>query len=223
LDGLQISFDDFTLHHIITFPNQKILDEIIQKKKKLLIIELLPTKSMIPKYGTLKIKVYNKEQLIKTLGIEELIKYFEISISEKTEEKYPEIPFTYEKKISSQLNIQYLEGLIDFDKIEIEINLRKQILNFESIYNPQEFGFIFPCGIIIIGEEYTVTNHIYYNMPNVDVTMPFDIICLSWFVYGFMIVQILNIFLGKTKGKGILESVKDRFVTKWGWIWKKIY
>ena len=223
LDGLQISFDDFTLHHIITFPNQKILDEIIQKKKKLLIIELLPTKSMIPKYGTLKIKVYNKEQLIKTLGIEELIKYFEISISEKTEEKYPEIPFTYEKKISSQLNIQYLEGLIDFDKIEIEINLRKQILNFESIYNPQEFGFIFPCGIIIIGEEYTVTNHIYYNMPNVDVTMPFDIICLSWFVYGFMVVQILNIFLGKTKGKGILESVKDRFVTKWGWIWKKIY
>jgi hypothetical protein len=223
LDGLQISFDDFTLHHIITFPNLKILDEIIQKKKKLLIIELLPTKSMIPKYGTLKIKVYNKEQLIKTLGIEELIKYFEISISEKTEEKYPEIPFTYEKKISSQLNIQYLEGLIDFDKIEIEINLRKQILNFESIYNPQEFGFIFPCGIIIIGEEYTVTNHIYYNMPNVDVTMPFDIICLSWFVYGFMVVQILNIFLGKTKGKGILESVKDRFVTKWGWIWKKIY
>ena len=223
LDGLQISFDDFTLHHIITFPNQKILDEIIQKKKKLLIIELLPTKSMIPKYGTLKIKVYNKEQLIKTLGIEELIKFFEISISEKTEEKYPEIPFTYEKKISSQLNIQYLEGLIDFDKIEIEINLRKQILNFESIYNPQEFGFIFPCGIIIIGEEYTVTNHIYYNMPNVDVTMPFDIICLSWFVYGFMVVQILNIFLGKTKGKGILESVKDRFVTKWGWIWKKIY
>ena len=223
LDGLQISFDDFTLHHIITFPNKRILDEIIQKKKKLLIIELLPTKSMIPKYGTLKIKVYNKEQLIKTLGIEELTKFFKISISEKTEEKYPEIPFTYEKKISSQLNIQYLKGLIDFDKIEIEINLRKQILNFESIYNPQEFGFIFPCGIIIIGEEYTVTNHIYYNMPNVDVTMPFDIICFSWFVYGFMVVQILNIFLGKTKGKGILESIKDRFVKKWGWIWKKFY
>jgi len=223
LDGLQISFDDFTLYHIINFPNQKILDEIIHKKKKLLIIELIPTKSMIPKYGTLKIKVYNKEQLIKTLDIEELTKYFNISISEKTEEKYPEIPFTYEKKISSQLNIQYLEGLIDFDKIEIEINLRKQILNFESIYNPQEFGFIFPCGIIIIGEEYTVTNHIYYNMPNVDVTMPFDIISLSWFVYGFMIVQILNIFLGKTKGKGILESTKDRFMKKWGWIWKKLY
>ena len=223
LDGLQISFDDFNLHHIITFPNKKILDEIIQKKKQLLIIELLPTKSMIPKYGTLKIKVYNKEQLIKTLGIEELTKFFKISISEKTEEKYPEIPFTYEKKISSQLNIQYLKGLIDFDKIEIEINLRKQILNFESIYNPQEFGFIFPCGIIIIGEEYTVTNHIYYNMPNVDVTMPFDIIGLSWFVYGFMVVQILNIFLGKTKGKGILESIKDKFVKKWGWIWKKLY
>ena len=57
LEGIQISFDDFTLHHIITFSNKKILDEIILKKKKLLIIEMLPTKSMIPKYSTLKIKV----------------------------------------------------------------------------------------------------------------------------------------------------------------------
>ena len=223
LEGIQISFDDFTLHHIITFSNKKILDEIILKKKKLLIIEMLPTKSMIPKYSTLKIKVYNKDQLIKTLDVEELTKYFKISITEKTEEKYPENPFTYEKKVSTQLNIQYLKGLKDFDKIEIEINLRKQILNFESIYNLQEFGFTFPCGLIIIGEEYTVTNHIYYNIPNVDVTMPFDIISLSWFVYGFMIVQILNIFLGKAKGKGLLESIKDRFVAKWGWIWQKLY
>ena len=223
LEGLQISFDDFTLHHIITFPNKKILDEIILKKKKLLIIEMLPTKSMIPKYSTLKIKVYNKDKHIKTLDVEELTKLFKISITEKTEDKYPENPFTYEKKVSTQLNIQYLKGLKDFDKIEIEINLRKQILNFESIYNLQEFGFTFPCGLIIIGEEYTVTNHIYYNIPNVDVTMPFDIISLSWFVYGFMIVQILNIFLGKSKGKGLLESIKDRFVAKWGWIWKKLY
>jgi len=223
LEGLQISFDDFTLHHIISFPNKKILDEIILKKKKLLIIEMLPTKSMIPKYSTLKIKVYNKDKHIKTLDVEELTKFFKISITEKTEDKYPENPFTYEKKVSTQLNIQYLKGLKDFDKIEIEINLRKQILNFESIYNLQEFGFTFPCGLIIIGEEYTVTNHIYYNIPNVDVTMPFDIISLSWFVYGFMIVQILNIFLGKSRGKGLLESIKDRFVAKWGWIWKKLY
>ena len=184
---------------------------------------MLPTKSMIPKYSTLKIKVYNKDKLIKILDVEELTKFFKISITEKTEDKYPENPFTYEKKVSTQLNIQYLKGLKDFDKIEIEINLRKQILNFESIYNLQEFGFTFPCGLIIIGEEYTVTNHIYYNIPNVDVTMPFDIISLSWFVYGFMIVQILNIFLGKSRGKGLLESIKDRFVAKWGWIWKKLY
>ena len=223
LDGLQISFDDFILHHIITFPNRKILHDIINKNKKFEIIELLPTKSMIPKYGTLQIKIYNNGKLLKTLDIEKLVKYFNISFIEKTEDKYPDIPFTYEKKTSSQLNIKYFGGLKIFDKIEIEINLRKQIMNFESIYNPQEFGFTFPCGIIIIENEYTITNHIYYNMPNVDVTMPFDIISLSWFVYGFMIVQILNIFLGKTKGKGILESIKDRFVAKWGWIWKKLY
>ena len=121
------------------------------------------------------------------------------------------------------MNIKYLGGLDNFDKIEIEINLRKQIMNFESMYNPQEFGFTFPCGIIVIGNEYTITNYMYYNIPNVDVTMPFDIISLSWFVYGFMVVQILSIFLGKDKAKGILESIKDRFVAKWGWIWKKLF
>lgn len=222
LEGLQISFDDFILHHIITFPNKEILFDIISKKKKFEIIQLLPTKSMIPKYGTLQIKIYNQEKMIKSLDIEELINYFNISFTDKIEDKYPDIPFTYEKKTSSQLNIKYFGGLNNFDKIEIEINLRKQIMNFESIYNPQEFGFIFPCGIIIIENKYTISNYIYYNMPNVDVTMPFDIIALSYFVYGFMIVQILNIFLGKTEGKGILESIKDRFVAKWGWIWKKL-
>ena len=223
LEGLQVSFDDFILHHIITFPNKEIFNSILNKTKTLEIIELLPTKSMIPKYGTLNIKIFNKEKMIKSMDIEELINYFNISFTDKTEDKYPDNPFTYEKKTSSQLNIKYFGGLMNFDKIEIEITLRKQLLNFESIYNPQEFGFTFPCGIIVIGEEYTVTNHIYYNMPNVDVTMPFNIISLSWFVYGFMLVQILKIFLGKSKSKGILESIKDRFVAKWGWVWKKFY
>ena len=223
LEGIQISFDDFILHHIITFPNKEILSSILKKSKNFEIIELLPTKSMIPKYGTLKLKIFNKEKLIKTLDIESMMNYFNISFTDKTEDKYPDNPFTYEKKTSSQLNIKYFNGLDDFDKIELEITLRKQLLNFESIYNPQEFGFTFPCGVIIIGNEYTITNHIYYNIPNVDVTMPFNIISLSWFVYGFMLVQILKIFLGKSKSKGILESIKDRFVAKWGWIWKKFY
>jgi hypothetical protein len=223
LEGIQISFDDFILHHIITFPNKEILSSILKKSKNFEIIELLPTKSMIPKYGTLKLKIFNKEKLIKTLDIESMMNYFNISFTDKTEDKYPDNPFTYEKKTSSQLNIKYFNGLDNFDKIELEITLRKQLLNFESIYNPQEFGFTFPCGVIIIGNEYTITNHIYYNIPNVDVTMPFNIISLSWFVYGFMLVQILKIFLGKSKSKGILESIKDRFVAKWGWLWKKFY
>jgi hypothetical protein len=209
LEGIQISFDDFILHHIITFPNKEILSSILKKSKNFEIIELLPTKSMIPKYGTLKLKIFNKEKLIKTLDIESMMNYFNISFTDKTEDKYPDNPFTYEKKTSSQLNIKYFNGLDNFDKIELEITLRKQLLNFESIYNPQEFGFTFPCGVIIIGNEYTITNHIYYNIPNVDVTMPFNIISLSWFVYGFMLVQILKIFLGKSKSKGILESIKD--------------
>ena len=221
LEEIQISFDDFILHHIIIFPNKQILNSILSKSKTLEIIELLPTKSMIPKYGTLRLKLFNQEKLVKNMDVEELIKYFNVSFTNKIEDKYPDIPFTYEKKTSSQLNIKYFGGLNNFDKIEIEITLRKQLMNFESIYNPQEFGFTFPSGIIIIGNEYTVTNHIYYNMPNVDVTMPFNIISLSWFVYGFMFVQIIKIFLGKSKSKGILESIKDRFVAKWGWLWKR--
>ena len=221
LEGLHMSFDDFVLHHIIEFPNKNILNIILNKSKTFEIIELLPTKSMIPKYGTLRLKLFKQEKLIKNLDVEEMIKFFNISFTDKIEDKYPDNPFTYEKKTSSQLNIKYFGGLNDFDKIEIEITLRKQLMNFESIYNPQEFGFTFPSGIIIIGEEYTVTNHIYYNMPNVDVTMPFNIISLSWFVYGFMLVQIIKIFLGKSKSKGILESIKDRFVAKWGWLWKR--
>ena len=220
LEGLQMSFDDFILHHIISFPNKEILNAILDNSKKFEIIELLPTKSMIPKYCTLQIKLFNQEKLIKIMDIEEMIKYFNISFSDKTEDKYPDNPFTYEKKTSSQLNIKYKGGLYNFDKIEIEIALRKQLMNFESIYNPQEFGFTFPSGVIVIDNEFTVTNHIYYNMPNVDVTMPFNIISLSWFAYGFMIVQILKLFLGKSKSKGVLESIKDRFVAKWGWLWK---
>ena len=220
LEGLQISFDDYILHHIITFPNKDILKSILNKTNNFEIIELLPTKSMIPKYGTLQIKIFNQEKLIKTMDIEEMIKYFNISFSDKTEDKYPDNPFTYEKKTLSQLNIKYKGGLYNFDKIEIEIALRKQLMNFESIYNPQEFGFTFPSGLIVIDNEFTVTNHFYYNMPNVDVTMPFNIISLSWFVYGFTLVQILKLFLGKSKSKSVLESIKDRFVAKWGWLWK---
>ena len=60
LEGLQMSFDDFVLHHIIEFPNETILKNILNKSKPFEIIELLPTKSMIPKYGTLTIKIFNK-------------------------------------------------------------------------------------------------------------------------------------------------------------------
>lgn len=219
LEGIQISFDDFILHHIIKFDNKEILQEILKNKKIFEIIDLLPTKSLLPKYGSLEISIMNNGKIIKTLDSESLLKYFNVSFIEKVEDKYPDIPFTYEKKTSSQLNIKYIGGIDYFDEIEIKINLRKRLMNFESSYNPEEFGFTFPCGIIVIGKEYTITNYMYYNIPNVDVTMPFDIISLSWFVYGFMVVQILNIFLGKTQGKGLLENLKDRFVAKWGWVW----
>lgn len=33
LEGIQISFDDFILHHIITFPNKEILSSILKNLK----------------------------------------------------------------------------------------------------------------------------------------------------------------------------------------------
>ncbi len=60
-------------------------------------------------------------------------------------------------------------------------------------------------------------------MPNIDVTMPFNIIAISWVIFGFMYVQILNIFLGKDiNSKGLLGMLKDRFVAKWGFLWGRV-
>ena len=44
---------------------------------------------MIPKYGTLHIKLYKQENLMRNLGVEEMINYFNISFTDKIEDKYP--------------------------------------------------------------------------------------------------------------------------------------
>jgi hypothetical protein len=59
-------------------------------------------------------------------------------------------------------------------------------------------------------------------MPNIDVTMPFNLIAISWLIFGYMYTQILGLFLGKNKSKSLLEKLKDRFVNKWGWVWGKV-
>ena len=99
----------------------------------------------------------------------------------------------------------------------INFELRKTMQNFESIDNDEEFGFTFPSGLILFGNNFTITNTIFYNMPNIDVTMPFNLISVTWVVFGFMFVQILNIFLGKKQG-GILQTLKERFLAKWGFL-----
>ena len=54
-------------------------------------------------------------------------------------------------------------------------------------------------------------------MPNIDITMPFNYISVTWVVFGFMLVQILNIYLGKASG-GIFQTLKERFLAKWGFL-----
>jgi hypothetical protein len=111
--------------------------------------------------------------------------------------------------------------------LKLSYELRKKILNFESMENENEVGYKIPSGVVLLVDKQKglpflirLNNHIYFNYPDVDGTMPFNIIALSWVVYGFLFIQTLNLFLVK-KGeeeKSLLQTIKDRFMAKWGFL-----
>ncbi len=191
--------------------------------------------------------------------------FFKFSLSEKLEEQNPRIPFTYENKKSTQLNLEqsdkFFENLFavlqinkgiresEFDFLNsinfiqllesekeqflyeidfyLSYELRKKILNFESMENENENGYKIPSGLVLISNKKNykpillrLSNHYYFNYPDVDNTMPFNIIALSWVVYGFLFIQTLNLFLIKRgdEEKSLLQSIKDRFMAKWGFL-----
>ena len=221
MEGTHFNFENFIFHHNIILKDKNIIKEII-KNKNFEIIEILPSKIILPKYSSMEISLYKNNKLIKTYKAEDLEEDFNIILKEKKENNFIQVPFSYESKISTQLNIKYI-GKIEFDRLEISLEFIKQILNFESFDNGEEFGYFFPCGLIIFNNKFTITNYAFFNMPNIDVTMPFNIIAISWVIFGFMYVQILNIFLGKDiNSKGLLGMLKDRFVAKWGFLWGRV-
>jgi hypothetical protein len=193
--------------------------------------------------------------------------FFDFSFFYSKEFQNKKVPFTYEDKKSLQLNFKqnekFLENLFekfqlkfeDFSQkdfffiinFEISYELRKRILNFESMENENELGFIIPCGVLMLEDKdnykendndntnhndkknynlnynLNLSNHLYFNMPDIDITMPFNIIALSWVLFGFMFIQTLNKFL-VVKGeedKSLLQTLRDRFIAKWGFLFGK--
>jgi len=153
-----------------------------------------------------------------------------IEFTESVENQHSAVPFTYESKKMKRINFTIKESFIinylmqinntnvHFD-FKISYELRKKLLNFESYENNLEYGYTYPCGLIIYNDIPYITNYIYFNFPNVDDTMPFNIIAFSWVVYGFILIQILNLFLTGGKGeKSLFQAIKDRFMAKWGFL-----
>jgi hypothetical protein len=186
------------------FDNLIYVHEIdIMNKSDIEIFDVVPCQVDIL-FHTIKIEGYNKAEL----KVEE--------ISEKTNNI---VPFTYEGKKTTHVRF-LLKAAIG--KITISYQLRKKILDFESYENENEFGYKYPVGLISINKKnIMLTKHIYFNVPYVDSTMPFNVISLSWVVFGFLFIQTLNLYLGNFNSKGLLESIKDRFMAKWGFLFGK--
>ena len=221
MEGYNFNFENFKFHHFID------LKKVDLSENNFEIIEVLPTKILTPLFSSINIILYNNENIeIANIKSNEIKNFFDVKLIEEKENTFIDVPFSYDYKISHILKLKYLNQTFykenKFHKIEIIFEFRKKILNFESFDNGVEFGYAFPCGLIIINDYYTITNYIYYNMPNIDVTMPFNLIAISWVIFGYMYTQILGLFLGKNKNKSLLEKLKDRFVNKWGWVWGKV-
>ena len=219
IEGVYFNFENFVYHHNINL-DMKTSTTINTVKPVFEIIELIPSQMLQPLYSTLTMVIHcvNHSQI--HLNYETITKYFNVTLRDGEEERYVAVPFSYENRKTTQLNVAYKGGLGLIKRVELMMEMRKTILNFEAMDNDMEFAYLFPCGMIVVDNNYTVTNNIYYNFPNIDVTMPFNLIAITWVVFGFMIVQILNIFLGK-RGKSVIDRIKERFMAKWGFLFGK--
>ena len=219
LEGVFFNFENLVFHHNINV-DLKTSYTINTDQPVFEIVELIPSQMLQPMYSSLTISVYCVNNTQIHLNYETIPYYFNVTLREGEEHRYVAVPFSYENRKTTQLNIAYKGGLGLIKRLELSLEMRKTILNFEAMDNDMEFAYLFPCGMIVLDNNYTVTNNIYYNFPNIDVTMPFNLIAITWVVFGFMIVQILNIFLGK-RGKSVIDRIKERFMAKWGFLFGK--
>ena len=60
-------------------------------------------------------------------------------------------------------------------------------------------------------EKVFLTDQAYFNIPDIDNTMPFNVIALTWVIFGFLFIQTLNMYLAD-KEKTFISKLKDKIV-----------
>lgn len=208
LFGDIFGFSPFTIKgliHVKKNTNQMTLYELIPCQLDLII-------------SSFYIKIIYNNEIYNNLSL------YTIEIHRNTEYQNPNILFNYELKTSVLLKLDFhmkeLSLLFKNDfEIEYSYQLRKNLLNFESIENEYEFGYKIPSGILVLSNDnsknneiYVTTNQLFFNIPTVDNTMPFIIIALTFVVYGYIFIQLLNKYLKKKDQMivSVLKKIKSK-------------
>jgi hypothetical protein len=179
LQGEIFNFNNFVYNNQISFNSREL--------QSLSIIDSIPDQLDIL-FSSINIELVFYKTFFR-FKHENLSYAFDIKIKEAVEEQNPVVPFTYENKknvhiyftlkeefIKNHLNLNNIieedtdnsrknkSDLSNIIKINISYELRKRLLNFESYENEAEYGYKFPCGLIIFNKTPIPTNHIYFNI-----------------------------------------------------------
>jgi hypothetical protein len=211
LKGSIYGFDNFEYHNEFSVSNK--LDEIV-------FIDVIPIQLDII-FSSIRINTVDFNGSKVTYSGPNIVNIVELNVEDKFQNVNNLASFSYEGRRNIHLIFKLLNAK-NFKSISISYELRKKMVNFESIDNEYEFGYIFPIGAVYFINEnnkYIIpTNHFYFNLPYIDAYQPFNTIALSWMVYAVILIQIMNLFLGQENSKSILQTLKDRFMAKWGFI-----
>jgi len=220
LKGSPFGFENYELNHEIFIKQTNYNNN---KKLSLKLFDLIPEQFDIL-FSTIKIyyDVFDEKGEVKTSYFfnSNNYKHFLALSFNITEMQHP-VLWTYDKKRKISVILDRIK-LIPNSKLRISYELRKRIINFESFENEFEFGYKIPSGIMLYSYENDVqsifvTDQMYFNVPSIDNTMPFNVIALTWVVIGVFIIQTLNLFLGDKNKSFIskfLEKILSRFKSK---------
>jgi hypothetical protein len=213
MKGSIYGFSNFQYTQEVTIRNN--VDELT-------IIDVIPIQLDIL-YSSIQIDIIDSSGTRASYIGRDIANIVELEVQDKIQTTNNLASFSYEGKKSLHLIFKLLRG--DVRQMTLSYQLRKKMTNFESIDNENEYGYIFPIGAVVIRQnekEYVIpTNQIYFNLPYIDAYQPFNTIALSWMIYAVILIQIINLFLGHEKSKSLLQTIKDRFIAKWGWLFGK--
>ena len=220
LKGSPFGFENYELNHEIFIKQTNYNNN---KKLNLKLIDLIPEQFDIL-FSTVKISydIFDEKGEVNTTYFFNSNNYRHfLALSFNITEMQHPVLWTYDKKRKISVNLDKIK-LIPNSKLRISYELRKRIINFESFENEFEFGYKIPSGIMLYSYEndeqlILVTDQMYFNVPSIDNTMPFNVIALTWVIIGVFLIQTLNLFLGDKNKSFIskfLEKILSRFKSK---------